>query len=161
MPTPSHIEMRIITTTIIVLALALTQTETLIIDSSPIQPVEKAKKVKMVNHTKKQEKPHISFGVPTGCESYASEVSKYDWNASLMLKIMKAESGCNPVNHNYADKHKTCLGSFGLFQIGCVHGYTVSELENPSVNIKTAYHIWLGQGYSAWGAYTNGSYLDL
>jgi hypothetical protein len=75
-----------------------------------------------------------------------------------MLAIMRAESGCNPTNHNWGDGHATCKGSFGLFQIGCVHGYSVEYLSIPANNIAVAYKVWQGQGYRAWSVYTNGKF---
>lgn len=88
-----------------------------------------------------------------GCENYRSAVSQYDWDTDTMMRIMSAESGCNPTNHNYQDNHGSCMGSYGLFQIGCVHGYSVAHLENPSNNIAAAYQIWQSSGYSAWTTY--------
>lgn len=87
------------------------------------------------------------------CESYRSLVAQYDWNVNTMLRIMKAESGCNPVNHNYADAHSTCSGSYGLMQIGCIHGYSAAHLESPQNNIAAAYSIFKSQGYTAWTTY--------
>lgn len=96
--------------------------------------------------------PAVSQAPASGgnCESYRALVSQYDWNVNTMLRIMRAESGCNPSNHNYADAHRTCTGSYGLMQIGCVHGYSIAHLESPSNNIAAAYQIYKSQGYTAW-----------
>lgn len=84
---------------------------------------------------------------------YYSLLSQYDWDVATMQRIMRAESGCNPTNHNYADNHRSCKGSFGLLQIGCVHGYTVAYLSDPVNNIAAAYKIYKSQGYTAWTTY--------
>lgn len=87
------------------------------------------------------------------CEAYRGMVAAYDWDVSTMMRIMKAESGCNPTNHNYGDNHRSCLGSYGLLQVGCVHGYSASYLSNPENNIRVAYNIWKSSGYNAWTTY--------
>lgn len=86
-------------------------------------------------------------------DCYYDLLSQYDWDVATMQRIMRAESGCNPNNHNYGDNHGVCLGSYGLLQIGCVHGQTMEYLSDPANNIATAYIIWLRQGYTAWSTY--------
>lgn len=93
-----------------------------------------------------------NVGVASG-DCYASLLSKYDWDVGTMQRIMRAESGCNPTNHNHGDRHATCLGSYGLLQIGCVHGYSASYLSTPANNIAVAYNIFKSQGYTAWTTY--------
>lgn len=98
-------------------------------------------------------RPSGTFSAAAGggnCEVYRGLVAQYDWNVSTMMRIMNAESGCNPTNHNFGDNHRSCLGSFGLMQIGCVHGYNVAYLSNPANNIAAAYKIFKSQGYTAW-----------
>lgn len=100
----------------------------------------------------------VSESIPTvsnavGCSIYEPLVRQYDWNVPTMMRIMNLESGCNPNNHNYGDNHGVCLGSYGLFQIGCVHGIAGSLLADPATNISTAYNIWRQQGYTAWSTY--------
>ena len=85
-----------------------------------------------------------------GCEPYRSLIAQYDWDVDTMMRIMNAESGCNPTNHNYQDQHGVCQGSYGLMQIGCVHGHSQAYLENPANNIAAAYQIFKSQGYTAW-----------
>jgi len=92
----------------------------------------------------------VSYG---GCESFRGIVAQYDWDVNTMMRIMKAESSCIPTKHNFGDNHRTCLGSYGLMQIGCVHGYTVAYLESPENNIAAAYKIFKSQGYTAWSTY--------
>lgn len=105
-----------------------------------------------VANAKKQAAVVVS-NAPISDDCYASELSKYNWNVATMQRIMRAESGCNPANHNYGDNHRSCLGSFGLLQIGCVHGYTVAYLSIPANNIAAAYKVYTSQGYSAWTTY--------
>lgn len=88
-----------------------------------------------------------------GCSLYEGLLGQYDWNVSTMLRIMNAETGCDPNNHNYGDNHGSCLGSYGLLQIGCVHGIAPSVLADPAANINAAYNIWKSQGYGAWSTY--------
>jgi len=90
---------------------------------------------------------------PVGCEHYRPMLQKYDWNVDTMLRIMQAESGCNPTNHNINDNHGSCLGSYGLLQIGCVHGYDPKYLEDPKNNIAVAYKVYKSSGYNAWTTY--------
>ena len=102
---------------------------------------------------KKQAEQQAQAAVAVSGDCYAAELAKYDWNVATMQRIMRAESGCNPTNHNYGDNHRSCLGSFGLLQIGCVHGYSVAYLSNPVNNIAAAYKIYKSQGYTAWTTY--------
>ena len=99
---------------------------------------------------------------PGSCESYRGLVAQYGWNVSIAIEVMRAESGCNPLRHNWTDAHRDrygrliCSGSFGLFQIGCVHKYSVAYLENPAQNIAAAYKIYQGSGWKAWGVCNSG-----
>lgn len=88
---------------------------------------------------------------PVSKDCYYDLLSQYDWDVATMQRIMRAESGCNPTNHNWSDNHGSCLGSYGLLQIGCIHGKSVDYLSIPENNIQTAYIIYLRQGYGAWG----------
>lgn len=79
-----------------------------------------------------------------------------------MLAVMKAENrGCDPSNRNEssAEDHGVCIGSYGLFQVGCVH-FTGEQNPNDVVtNVAVAYAVWKKQGYNAWTNYRNGEYL--
>ncbi len=94
--------------------------------------------------------------------SLYSLIEMYDWDARLMYAIMMAESGGNTNAVNKEDNHRSCKGSYGLFQIGCLHfgkyGINYANWNYPSTNIKAAYEIYKVQGLRAWGVYTNGSY---
>ena len=94
-----------------------------------------------------------------GCELYRPIVAQYDWDVNTMMRVMSAESGCNPYKDNPTDTHRNqygqviCYGSWGLLQIGCVHGYSQDEMHNPTANILAAYKVWNGGNYKAWSTY--------
>lgn len=94
---------------------------------------------------------------PIGCEQYRQLLSQYDWNVSVAMAIMKAESSCNSqvVNRN----QNTRDYSVGLFQIN-LYGANArtrpseTELKDPATNIAWAYRIYQGNGKSfigQWG----------
>ena len=78
---------------------------------------------------------------------------------ALALAIAKAESGLYPRATNAQDNHKVCRGSFGIFQIGCIHGVDAETLYDPTYNIRKARQLYDERGWQPWGAYTDGSYL--
>ena len=103
------------------------------------------------------------------------------------IKIAKAESGLNPKAKSTTDFTSDGFPfSVGLFQINLsvhtvgglkcneafsgrdheskvvnmqLYNQCVELASNPDINIETANKIYNGRGWSAWGAYTNGSYL--
>lgn len=77
---------------------------------------------------------------------------------TIALAVARAESGLNPSAVNAKDTHKGCKGSYGLFQIGCIHEKNTEKLLNVEYNIKKAHEIYTTQGWKPWGAYTDGSY---
>ena len=78
----------------------------------------------------------------------------------IAIAVAKAESELYPRASNWGDNHRTCKGSFGIFQIGCIHGSEIEDLYNPEYNIKKARQIYDDDGsWQPWGAYSNGSYL--
>ena len=92
------------------------------------------------------------------CEEFREIVEKYPWNSKIMLAIAQAESGCNPRSDN-SGLNTDGTYDYGLFQINSVHGHSRSILANPAKNTEIAFKIWQSQGYRAWSAYNNGSYL--
>jgi len=75
----------------------------------------------------------------SGVEQWRDEVSVFtDWNVSLMLSIMKCESGGNPNAHNRS-------GATGLFQI-------LGGPYNPIANIALAHTMWSTRGTQPWAA---------
>ena len=65
----------------------------------------------------------------------------------------------NPKALNAQDSHKGCKGSYGIFQIGCLHESDPSVLYDVEYNIKRARELYDADGWAPWGAFTNGSYL--
>lgn len=101
----------------------------------------------------------IKTSVPAVCNTYRAEVEKYDWDIETAMKIMKLESGCSPTNHNYNDNHKNyktgetiCRGSYGLFQVGCIH-YQGEDINDWKKNIEIAYRVYQGSSWNAWTTY--------
>lgn len=97
--------------------------------------------------------------VPSGNCSLAYN---FDWPQDVAYAVCMAESSGNQYVHNGGDNHGSCIGSYGLFQIGCFwypyYGYDLSY--DPQVNAQIAYNIWKRQGgFGAWSAYTTGKYL--
>lgn len=80
------------------------------------------------------------------------------------VAVAMAESGFNPRAINAKDKHKTCYGSYGIFQVGCIHGHDTTTLYDVEENIRIARALYddakarTGNGWQPWGAYTDGSY---
>jgi len=95
--------------------------------------------------------------------NYDYLLEKYDWDINIMSHILNCESGGNPEIPNYKDKHKTCIGSYGLMQLSCEHltDYNIwDSWQDPAVNIDIAYKIWVRQGYGAWLNCYRGFYLS-
>ena len=80
-----------------------------------------------------------------------------DSNTAIAIAI--AESHLNPEALNSKDSHKGCTGSYGIFQIGCLHEKDPSVLYDVEYNVKRAREIYDANGWQPWGAYTDGSYL--
>lgn len=72
------------------------------------------------------------------------------------VAIALAESGgrTDAVNHNFNGTY-----DYGIWQVNSVHGFPVSELLTPTGNGRAAYTVYRQQGWRAWSAYNNGSYL--
>lgn len=101
----------------------------------------------------------IKTSVPASCNDYRAEVEKYDWDVETALKIMNLESGCRNI-HNYNDIHKNyrtgeviCKGSYGPMQVGCIH-YKDEDKEDWKTNIRLAYQVYEGSGWTAWTTYS-------
>lgn len=86
----------------------------------------------------------------------------YDWPQKTAYAVCMAESSGGHRMYNGSDNHGKCIGSYGLFQIGCFwfpyYGYEISY--DAQVNVQIAYNIWKRQGgFVAWTTYTSGKYL--
>lgn len=89
---------------------------------------------------------------PVGCENYRSLLERYHWNVDTMLKIMFAESRCNPaaIGDDYPIRGLHAP-SCGLMQVRTLTGRPdCQSLQDPSTNIEWAYKIYQSQGYRAW-----------
>ena len=112
---------------------------------------------------------------PAGKKSYSqSEIQSFAINAAftpeeskLVSRSAMGESSGNPMAFN----GKGADQSYGLMQINMLgdmgperraqFGLTSNEqLYDPQTNMNAAYQIYKQQGWGAWGAYTNGSYLN-
>lgn len=89
----------------------------------------------------------------TGCSKYKDIFAKFPWPQSLAITICDMESNGVATASNWKDSHDGCNGSFGLMQIGCVHGYSRDELYDPETNIEAAYLLWKENGFAPWSTY--------
>ena len=92
---------------------------------------------------------------PVGCEHYRPLVEKYSWDVPSAMRVMGAESGCNPNAANHSDNHGVCMGSFGLFQISC-HGGVIYD---PAKNVAAAWDKYSASGWQPWTVCTKGIVL--
>lgn len=71
-----------------------------------------------------------------------------------------AESGGN--QNAYNGNNSNGSNDAGLMQINSIHVTSglIGDKDrfNPELNVKAAYAIYNGSGFSAWSAYNNGSY---
>jgi len=79
------------------------------------------------------------------------------------IAIAKAESSMLPNQFN-AELHtrydgSTCTGSYGLFQIACLHVDEPTQLFDLDFNIKIAEKVYLEKGLGDWGVYSSGKYI--
>lgn len=88
-----------------------------------------------------------------------NEINKYDWNTDIVKQIIQAESGFNQLAHNGRDNHKTCIGSYGYMQIGCLHFKEGEDPYNTAINIQRGYEVYVqaGRTFRPWGVCTNGA----
>ncbi len=89
----------------------------------------------------------------TGCQQYKNLIEQYPWPQQTAMTICEMESGGVATASNWKDSHEGCNGSFGLFQIGCLHGVDREDLYDPATNIKVAYQLWKENGFKPWSTY--------
>lgn len=103
-----------------------------------------------------QSAPSAQVASSGNCAAYEPLVAQYGWNVHIAMAIMQAESGCNPTATSPTCDH-------GLMQINCVHaaavGGNLALLNDPATNVRVAYQVYQGAGWSAWTTYTSGAYL--
>jgi hypothetical protein len=80
-------------------------------------------------------------------------------DAVTAVAVAMAESRLKPYALNAQDSHRGCAGSYGIFQIGCLHETDPSTLYDVEYNIKRAKEIYDESGWQPWGAFTNQSYM--
>lgn len=80
-------------------------------------------------------------------------------NYKVAVAVAMAESGLNPRATNMKDNHGVCKGSFGIFQLGCLHEDNPIALYDVEYNIKRARELYEESGWTIWGAYTDKRYL--
>ena len=104
--------------------------------------------------------------VPTQKSTEEQIRKTFSKDPNTAVAVAKAESGVelkadayNPEWHYDSNGNKICQGSYGIFQIACVH-----ELENPKklfdtqYNIKRAKEIKDSKGWMQWGGYSSGGW---
>lgn len=101
---------------------------------------------------------------PVGCEQYRAMLAQYAWDVNIAMAVMQAESTtprgpCDAEAENAHDGHTTCLGSRGLFQIGCDSTNNYAGMFDASANIAQAYALYSRRGWQPWTTYTSGRYL--
>jgi soluble lytic murein transglycosylase-like protein len=99
------------------------------------------------------ERAVVRSSIGGNCESYRSLVSQYAWNVETALRVMQAESGCNP-------NALSSTSDRGLMQINWVHsakvGGNLDALYDPATNVAVAYQVYQGDGWRAWSVCTRG-----
>ena len=98
----------------------------------------------------------------TGCDAVRAEASKYAWDVETVVRIAKAESGCN----TYAIGDNYVIGgiyapSCGVGQIRTLPGRpTCEELQHLPTNIAWMWKISNGgTNFRPWSVYISGKYL--
>jgi hypothetical protein len=93
-----------------------------------------------------------TLGMMVGYSLYG-EILKYDWNADEAFNISACEAKGNPEAVNW-ERHRGCRGSFGDFQIACVHfgkyGFTWENKFDRETNVRVAYELWKREGWRPW-----------
>jgi hypothetical protein len=116
-----------------------------------------------------QSNPVYIKSTPLGAKlpekSYMELIRQYEWDSNVAYAVMMAESSGIADKINPHDYHRRagCYGSYGLFQMGCIHfghyGLTKDNWSDPETNVKAAYLLWKERWWNEWGAYRNKSYL--
>lgn len=102
--------------------------------------------------------------------SYEEIISKYDWPDDIAIQVYLHEGGRNEMAYNPEWHYKTvmidgvptrvkdCQGSYGLFQMGCIHlRENPKLLWDPELNVKMAYELYKREGWRPWSVCLNGT----
>ncbi len=92
--------------------------------------------------------------------NYCPLVHLYDdWPTNVAYAVCMAESYGRPAAVNRDDIHYNgCRGSYGLFQIGCIHASPQTMLD-PHKNVAKAHELYKrNNSWQPWSAYNNGFY---
>lgn len=74
----------------------------------------------------------------------------FDKNWEVMFEIAKAESELKTYAYN-SEWHKTCQGSYGILQIGCVnYSGEHKDLFDLDTNLRIGKKVLQEQGFKAW-----------
>lgn len=93
-----------------------------------------------------------------GCERFRPLVEKYNWDISIALAVMRAESSCR---ETAVGRNSNGTNDKGLFQVNSIHDATDRRYD-PEYNIALAYKIyasrsrWDSSGWKAWSVCLNG-----
>lgn len=93
-----------------------------------------------------------------------SEATKYNWDTDTVVRIAKAESGCN--NQAIGDNYPIAgllAPSCGAMQVRTLEGRpSCEELMDLETNILWSYWIYEARGnFTAWTMYTNNKYKEM
>lgn len=81
--------------------------------------------------SKRPEPVQLLRSTSGNCEQWRALVSRFDWNADIVLLVMKNESGCNP---NNISTNKNGSHDYGLMQLNNI------QILDPAANIEYAYY---------------------
>lgn len=98
-------------------------------------------------------------------ETHKDLIGNYDWDVEVAYQVMLNEGGTdpeatNPEWHYNSKGEKICQGSYGLFQLACIHAndpLNPIELKDAKTNIKMAYELYLKEGWWPWSVCKNGT----
>lgn len=115
----------------------------------------KAKEKSIVARAQAAAQPRVStpaVAVKGDCEAYRGEIAKYFPAAQVnnAIRVMNAESGCRSWADNPTDGHPNCLGSRGLFQIGCDSTPFYNHMFDATANIQQAGAMFAKRGWQPW-----------
>jgi len=94
----------------------------------------------------------------TSKEDIVAYIRTKNWDHAVAIAVMMAESQGNSKAYN-PEWHRTCQGSYGLFQVACMHFEKGDDKLSAKTNIDTAYKVYKQSGFKPWTTFTSGAYL--